>query len=182
MARFLALALALSSCLAARTSAQDAGRRLGPPADDDARSELHLSTDLHVDRVTVRLGDRVERCTAPCSVALDAGTYAVRYERAGQALEVTLPPASALLLRSRPLNETELGLGIGLASFGAVALVVLAVLNEELCLALDGSCPFDYGHVLLGVGAMSVLIGVALAIDSAGSVSVTPVPRIGTRA
>lgn len=175
----LALACALCSCLAAPASAQDAGRQLASPADDDGRSELHLSTDLQSDRVTVRAGDHVERCSAPCTLALDAGTYEVHYERAGQRLEVTLPPLSALLLRSRPMDETELGLGIGLASVGAVALVVLAVLNEELCLALDGSCQFGIGHLLLGLGTMSVLVGVGLAIDSAGGVSITAMPRIG---
>jgi hypothetical protein len=181
VSQLVASAFAIVALLGASTiaSAQGLAHRLAAPrASTDHRIMLNLTTSLDSDRATVRRADSTERCLVPCELALWPGSYRVRFERAAQEVGIELT-SDPILVYSRPMNDTELGIGLGLIGVGAVALVVLGVLDNELCLALDGTCPNNgIGYLVLGLGAMSVLIGIGLSIDSMGRVDIVTMPRL----
>jgi hypothetical protein len=166
-------ALVMAAGPAAR--AQNLADALGDPS---PVPNLVVSTPYGSDRIELtRIGDRaIERCHAPCALSIEPGRWHIRFERAGQSTEFDLGDET-LVVRGVPLDTIELGLGIGLAAAGAIVLAVLGALHEEFCLDLDGSCRFGEGFLMLGVGSMSVLVGIGLSIDSIGGVELMPLPR-----
>lgn len=191
------LCFALALAAPASVAAQEGGSGLDAPADgssaaaeprsdDGARgTPVHITSELLSDRVRAHAVDVADatdppRCRVPCALDLMPGRWQLRFS---SGFDTTLDVGvTTLLVKARPMDGTELGIGIGAVVIGLVALGAVGLLAlDGMGWSFDGMGSLDYGPLVLGVGVMTVAIGIGLSVDSAASLEVIALPGLRRR-
>ena len=143
---------------------------------------VHVTSELLSDRVRAHAVDALDatdppRCRVPCALDLTPGRWQLHFS---SGIDTNLDVGvTTLLVQARPMDGTELGIGISAVVIGLVALAAVGILAVEgMGWSFDGTGTLDYGPLVLGVGAMTVAIGIGLSVDSGASVEVTALPGL----
>lgn len=188
MPRLLVLLSVLSPAVTAL--AEDEARALEDPL-QLAAPTLGSSTETHQILVSLRSdathdtariarahGDDAGedlRCDTPCSFRLPAGEYRVYYSAVRQDAMFHVGTRD-IVVEGHPMDLYELVGGIVSGVTGLVLLAVALFAGEGVCFDVGSSgCPIERGPVMLGISSFLVALGVALALDSPGSVEVTAI-------
>lgn len=113
------------------------------------------------------------RCSIPCTLRVEGGSYRATFSGAG--LDEELELRSDTLVEAHGANIGELVIGVGALVIGGAILAVALLTGEGACFEFDAkSCATGNGPLALGVGGFGVLAGLFLMLDSSGYVEITP--------